>query len=97
MRDRTQAREGMKGLVRTTKQRLNAFLLRYGCIYVDGNERWTQALFLWLENLKIDIPVQYIVFSENVDTIKQEEYFARKLPLIPVLPATPDKGFNVKN
>ena len=45
MRDLTRAREDMKGLERITKQRLNAFLLRYDRIYVNGKSRWTQTHF----------------------------------------------------
>jgi len=73
MRDLTRAREDMKGLERTTKQRLNAFLLRYGRIYASGKSRWTQAHFRWMEGLKFDIPIQQIVFQEYVDAVKQAE------------------------
>jgi hypothetical protein len=50
-----------KGLERTTKQRLNAFLLRYGRIYQSDKSRWTQAHFRWQvfvtgpEGLKVEI------------------------------------------
>ena len=73
MRDLTRAREDMKDLERRTKQRLNAFLLRYGRIYTDGKSRWTQAHFRWLERLKFDHAVQQIVFQEYIDAIKQAE------------------------
>jgi len=73
MRDLTRAREDMKDVERRTKQRLNAFLLRYGRIYTDGKSRWTQAHFRWLEKLKFDHAVQQIVFQEYVDAIKQSE------------------------
>ena len=73
MRDLTRAREDMKGLERITKQRLNAFLLRYDRIYVNGKSRWTQTHFRWLEGLKFDVAVQQIVFQEYVDAVKQGE------------------------
>ena len=73
MRDLTRAREDMKGLERMSKQRLNAFLLRYGRLYDSGKSRWTQAHFRWLEGLKFDIAVQQIVFQEYVDAVKQAE------------------------
>ena len=73
MRDLTRAREDMKGLERTTKQRLNAFLLRYGRIYASGKSRWTQAHCRWMEGLKFDITIQQIVFQEYVDAVKQAE------------------------
>ena len=70
MRDLTRAREDMKGLERTTKQRLNAFLLRYGRIYERGKSRWTQAHFRWMEGLKFDVTVQQIVFQEYVEAVR---------------------------
>jgi len=73
MRDLTRAREDMKGLEQITKQRLNAFLLRYGRIYESGKSRWTQAHFRWMEGLKFDVTVQQIVFQEYVDAVKQAE------------------------
>ena len=73
IRDLTRAREDMKGLERTTKQRLNAFLLRYGRHYASGKSRWTQAHRRWLERLKFEQPVQQIVFQEYVDAVKQAE------------------------
>lgn len=73
MRDLTRAREDMKGLERTTKQRLNAFLLRYGRNYESGKSRWTQAHCRWLEGLKFEQAVQQIVFQEYVDAVKQAE------------------------
>ncbi len=73
IRDLTRAREDMKGLERTTKQRLNAFLLRYGRNYASGKSRWTQAHRRWLERLKFEQPVQQIVFQEYVDAVKQAE------------------------
>jgi transposase len=73
MRDLTRAREDMKGLERTTKQRLNAFLLRYGRIYQSGKSRWTQMHYRWLEGLKFDVAVQQIVFQEYVDAAIQAE------------------------
>jgi len=73
MRDLTRAREDMKGLERTTKQRLNAFLLRYGRNYQSGKSRWTQAHYRWLEGLKFEQAVQQIVFQEYVDAVRQAE------------------------
>lgn len=71
MRDLTRAREDMKALERMTKQRLNAFLLRYGQIYAKGKSRWTQAHFRWLEGIKFDVAIKQIVFQEYVEAVKQ--------------------------
>lgn len=69
LRDLTRAREDMKHLQRQAKQRLSAFLLRYGKCYA-GKSNWTQAHFRWLETMKFAQPIQQIVFQEYVDTVK---------------------------
>lgn len=69
LRDLTRAREDMKHLQRQAKQRLSAFLLRYGKSY-GGKSNWTQAHYRWLEGIKFGQPVQQIVFQEYVDTVK---------------------------
>lgn len=69
LRDLTRAREDMKCLQLKAKQRLSAFLLRYGKSY-GGKSNWTQAHFRWLEEMKFAQPVQQIVFQEYVDTVK---------------------------
>lgn len=69
LRDLTRAREDMKHLQRQAKQRLTAFLLRYGKSYA-GKSNWTQAHYRWLETLKFGQTVQQIVFQEYVDTVK---------------------------
>jgi len=73
MRELTRTREDMKDLERISKQRLNAFLLRYARTYERGKSRWTQAHFRWLEGLKFDVPVQQIIFQEYVEAIKPAE------------------------
>lgn len=69
LRDLTRAREDMKHLQRQAKQRLCAFLLRYGKCY-SGKSNWTQAHFRWLEEQQFRQSVQQIVFQEYVDTVK---------------------------
>jgi transposase len=69
IRDLTRAREDLKSMERRTKQRLGAFLLRHGKVYRAGKKKWTQRYFGWLEKLKLDSPVQQIVFQEYVDTV----------------------------
>ena len=68
MRDLTRAREDLKAIERTARQRLGAFLLRHGQVY-PGKSRWTQAHFRWLERVKMPMPVQQIVLTEYVDTV----------------------------
>lgn len=69
LRDLTRAREDLKHLQRQAKQRLLAFLLRHGKRY-DGESRWTQAHYRWLETVKFAHPVQQIVFQEYIETVK---------------------------
>lgn len=68
MRDLTRAREDLKAIERTARQRLGAFLLRHGHVY-HGKSRWTQAHFRWLERVTMATPVQQIVLQEYVDTV----------------------------
>lgn len=70
MRDLTRIREDMKSMERHARQRLSGFLLRNKQVYV-GKQKWTQAYFRWLEELKFESPIQQIVFQEYVDTVKQ--------------------------
>jgi transposase len=70
IRDLTRAREDMKAMELTARQRLGAFLLRHGRVYREGKSRWTQAHFRWLETVKFDSPVQQIVLQEYIDTVK---------------------------
>ena len=69
LRDLTRAREDMKSLQLKAKQRLSAFLLRYGKSY-GGKSNWTQAHFRWLEEVKFTHPLQQAVFQEYVDTVR---------------------------
>lgn len=87
MRDLTRAREDMKAIELKARQRLGAFLLRYGRIY-DGKCRWTQAHFRWLETVRFDSPLQQFVLQEYIDAVRQaqqrvarlEEEMRRALP-----------------
>lgn len=72
MRDLTRAREDIKALERSARQRLGAFLLRHGHIY-PGDSKWTQAHFRWLERLKMATPVQQIVLTEYIDAVKDAQ------------------------
>jgi transposase len=76
MRDLVRAREDMKGIELRARQRLGAFLLRHGLIY-PGKSTWTQAHFRWLEEVRLEHPVQQIVFQEYVDAVKQAQERAR--------------------
>lgn len=70
LRDLTRAREDMKDIERKARQRLLAFLLRHGRSYDGGKTKWTLTHYRWMETVKLDHPVQQIVFQEYVDTVK---------------------------
>lgn len=72
MRDLTRAREDLKLIERTARQRLGAFLLRHSQVYT-GKTRWTQAHFRWLEGVTMATPVQQIVLQEYVDTVLEAQ------------------------
>ncbi|NQY65832.1 MAG: IS110 family transposase [Alteromonadaceae bacterium] len=61
----------MKSLETKVKQRLGAFLLRYGRIYEEGKSRWTATHFNWLDTIKFDNPIQQIVMQEYIDALKE--------------------------
>lgn len=69
MRDLTRIREDMKSMERHARQRLSGFMLRNKKIYT-GSQKWTQAHFRWLEKVRVESPIQQIVFQEYVDTVK---------------------------
>jgi transposase len=58
----------MKHLQRQAKQCLLAFQLRHGKRYA-GKSHWTLTHLRWLETLKLEQPVQQIVFQEYVDAV----------------------------
>ncbi|MBW2174671.1 MAG: IS110 family transposase [Deltaproteobacteria bacterium] len=73
IRELTRAREDMKHLERQLKQKLSAFLLRHGKKYGEGKSKWTQRYYRWLSEVKLESPVEQIVFEEYVDAVKQAE------------------------
>ncbi len=72
MRDLCRAREDAKSAETKARQQLCAFLLRHGRHY-RGKSRWTQAYWHWLETVRFEQPVQYIVLQDYIDTIKRAE------------------------
>ena len=60
----------MKGIERTSRQRLGAFLLRHDRSY-PGRSKWTAAHARWLEEQSFDYPVQQVVFQEYVDVTQE--------------------------
>ena len=70
IRDLVRCREDFKSAERRARQRLNAFLLRQGRVYM-GTSRWTQAHFRWLEKQCFGHVMQQIVMEEYVEAVRQ--------------------------
>lgn len=68
LRDLVRAREDATRALRTAKQQLGAFLLRYDSVY-SGKTKWTKAHFNWLADIAMPHPAQQIVFQEYIDTV----------------------------
>lgn len=64
----TRAREDAKEAQTRARHQLKAFLLHCGIRY-SGKTAWTQAHVRWIAGVKLDQPVQQIVFQEYVDTV----------------------------
>jgi transposase len=73
IRDLSRAREDMKGIERTARQRLGAFLLRHGQVYRDGASRWTQRHWRWLEAVRMPSAVQQLVLQEYIEAVKEAQ------------------------
>ena len=69
LRDLTRAREDAIKALRTAKQQLNAFLLRYNVLY-SGKSKWTIAHFNWLTCISMNHPGQQIVLQEYIDAVE---------------------------
>ena len=72
MRDLTRAREDAKEAQTRARHQLKAFLLRSGIRYA-GKTAWTPAHVRWIAGIKLEQPVQQIVFQEYVDQHGLEE------------------------
>ena len=70
IRDLSRAREDMKAIELTARQRLGAFLLRHGQVYRDGANHWTQRHWRWLEAVRMPSAVQQLVLQEYVEAVK---------------------------
>jgi len=69
MRDLTRAREDAVKALRTARQQLGAFLLRYGKRY-PGKASWTPAHRRWLSDIALAHPSQQIVLQEYIHTVE---------------------------
>lgn len=68
VRDLCRARTDASNALATSKQQLNAFLLRCGFNY-SGKARWTPAHMCYLRHLTLPDPVQNIVLEEYIHAI----------------------------
>jgi transposase len=70
MRDLTRGREDAVRALRTARQQLSAFLLRYGKRY-PGKKPWTPAHLRWLSDLSLPHPSQQIVLQEYIAAVRE--------------------------
>ncbi len=70
MRDRTRARDDLKGQERKARQQLNAYVLRHGHAWPSNKARWTQSHYNWLESLRFAHDWQQVVLQEYIDAAK---------------------------
>lgn len=70
MRDLTRAREDAVRALRTARQQLGAFLLRYGHRY-PGRTAWTPAHTRWLADIRMPHPAQQIALQEYVHAVAE--------------------------
>jgi len=68
IRDMTRAREDAVKALRTARQQLGGFVLRYGKRY-PGKESWTPAHMRWLSDIALPHPGQQIVLQEYINTV----------------------------
>lgn len=68
MRDLTRAREDAVKALRTARQHLGAFLLRYGHRY-PGKSTWTPAHNRWLADIAMPHPAQQIALQEYIHAV----------------------------
>lgn len=70
IRDLVRTREDAMKARRIARQQLKAFLLRNGIRY-PAKSSWGPTFFNWLANLKLDSPIQQIVFQEYINAIHE--------------------------
>jgi len=70
MRDLTRSRNDFKEQEIKARQQLNAYVLRHGHAWPSGKNRWTQAHYNWLQDLKFPHGWQQVVLQEYIDAVK---------------------------
>jgi len=70
MRDLTRGREDAVKALRTARQRLGAFLLRYGYRY-PGRTTWGPAHMRWLSDIAMPHPAQQITLQEYIHAVME--------------------------
>jgi transposase len=73
MRDLIRTRLAAVRAVRTARQQLSAFLLRYERIYRNGRKAWTKAHRGWLADQSFAQPAQQIVLEESIEAVRLGE------------------------
>ena len=76
VRDLIRVREEIKRDRRIARQRIRSFLLRYGCRYPGGSDRWSFRFEVWARALTFDEPLAQEAFSNLLSA-----YFIRDAQL----------------
>jgi transposase len=78
LRDLVRARGDIQKALRTVKQQINSFLLRYAILY-PGKTKWSKAHLNWLEDLKMPHPAQQIALTEYLDLMANNQDRVRRI------------------
>jgi len=70
MRDLTRGREDSVKALRTARQRLGAFLLRYGHRY-PGKKTWSAPHMRWLSDITMPHPAQQFTLQEYINSVME--------------------------
>jgi transposase len=73
MRDLTRGRETAAMDLRSKRQQVSAFLLRYGLHYPHNKQTWTKAHMNWLASQKLAYAEQRLAFEEKMLAVRQAQ------------------------
>jgi transposase len=64
LRDLVRAREDLRGDLMSARHRISKLLLRYGHVFDEPGQTWTQRHTVWLGRVRFDQPLTEVVFGE---------------------------------
>jgi len=69
LRDLSRAREQARDARHRARQQLSKLLLRLGVEEPSGTQRWSQRYHAWLEELKLEQPLQQVVLQDAIEAV----------------------------